>query len=100
MDGISLGFADLLNDHLLGGLGADAAREFGRVDLGAVMRASEATVGPVDRDRDLGGLAILTGERGDERCLDRLKDDLFVDVFVAMDGIDDSQDFFWLHVFL
>ena len=90
VDRIPFGFANLLDDHLLGGLGADAAREFGGVDLGTVMRAGEAATGPVDRDGNLGSLTVLTGERGNERCFDRLKDDLFVDVFVAMNGIDDS----------
>jgi hypothetical protein len=59
VDRIPLGLANLLDDHLLGGLRTDTAREFGGVDLGAVMRPSETTVGPVDGDRDLRGLSVL-----------------------------------------
>jgi hypothetical protein len=64
--------------------------------MGSSKPASDA----VDGDRDLRRLTVLPGEGGDEGRFDRLEDDLFVDVFVAMNSIDDSQDFFWLHGFL
>ena len=39
VQGVALGFADLLNDDLLGGLGADAADRFFGIERNAVVRA-------------------------------------------------------------
>ena len=97
VDRIPLRFADLLDDDLLGRLGTDPPRQFGRVDLHTVTAAMDAPVGTIDRDLHIGGFAVLPRQSGDEGRLDRLKDDLLVDVFVAVNRIDDAEDFFWLH---
>ena len=97
VDRIPLRFADLLDDDLLGRLSADPARQFRSVDLDAVAGAMDAAVGPIDGHLHIRGFAILTRQGGDERCFDRLEDDLLVDFLVAMDRIDDAEDFFRLH---
>ena len=97
VDRVSLSLADLLNDHLLGRLSTDAARKFLGVDFDAVMRAADTAVFPINSDHDFGVLAILFGERRDERRLNRPEDDLFVDVLVAMDGVYDAKNFVGLH---
>ena len=97
VDRIPLCFADLLDDDLFGRLGTDPPRQFGRVDLHTVTAAMDAPVGTIDRDLHIGGFAVLPRQSGDEGRLDRLKDDLLVDVLVAVNRIDDAEDFFWLH---
>jgi len=97
VDCIPLRFADLLDDHLLGGLRTDAARQFLRVEFDAVTAARHLAIGPVDGDGDLRFFAILPLQCRDESRLDRLEDDLLVDVLVAMNRVDDAEDFFWLH---
>jgi hypothetical protein len=97
VDGVALGFTDLLDDHLLGRLGADPAGEFRGVERLAVVRAGDLAVLAVDLDRDDGRLAELPRQGRDQRGLDRLEHDLLVDVLVAVDRVDDAEDFFGLH---
>ena len=59
VDRIPLRFADLLDDHLLGGLGADAAGKLLSVDRHAVTQPGEIAIDPIDIDRDDGGFAVL-----------------------------------------
>ena len=98
VQGVALGLADLLDHHLLGGLGADAADGFFGVER--LRRCSVAEIEPSSRSilTTMSGFfaVVLLGGR-DERRLDRLEDDFLVDVLVAMDRVDDSQHFVGIH---
>ncbi len=94
---VAFGFADLLDDDLLSGLSADAADRFFLVEQFAVVRGRDGAVLPIDRDGDLFVLAVVLLGGGDQRGLNRLENDLFVDVLFAMDRVDDSQKFLSIH---
>ena len=85
---------------MLGVLGADAADAFGffLIERHAIARASDRAILPVDIDHDVFLIlaAMLLGGGG-KGGLDGLEDDLFVDVFVAMNRIDKSQKFAGVH---
>ena len=59
VDRVPLGLADLLDDHLLSGLGPDPAGEFGRLDRLVVVGARDRAVFTIDRDDDLGRFPVL-----------------------------------------
>jgi hypothetical protein len=94
---VAFGLADLLNDDLLGGLSDDSAQRLAFVERGAVVRAGDRTVGAIDTDDDLLVLAVLLIGRGNQRRHDGLEHDLFFNVLVAMNRIDDSQQFARIH---
>ena len=62
VDGVPLGLANLLDDHLLGRLSPNPTGEFGRIQRLAIVRAGDFAVGAINRDRDLGGFAVLSRE--------------------------------------
>ena len=102
VEGVAFRFANLLDNHLLGGLSGDATQEVadlvffkglaidGRRRLPAVA---------VDVDVDLALFAEVLPGRGDDRLFDPFEHDLLVDVLIAMDRIDDSQDLAAVHGF-
>ena len=59
--------------------------------------AVNRTVFAVDLHDDVGFFAVVLLGGRDERSLDPLEDDFLVDVLVAMDRIDDSQNFLGIH---
>ena len=61
------------------------------------VRRMNRTVFAVDLDDDVGFFAVVLLGGRDERSLDPLEHDLFVDVLIAMDRIDDSQNFLGIH---
>ena len=95
---VPFGLANLLDHHLLGRLGADPADGFFRVQRNAVVGATDRTVFAVDLDDDVLVFAVLLLGGRNQRRLDRLEDDFLVDVLVAMDRIDDPQDFIGVHI--
>ena len=97
VQGIAFGFANLLDDHLLGSLSDDAAQCFLRVELHAIVRAGNRAAHSVDVDRDIFIFAVLLFRRRYQRSFDRLEDDFLVDVLIAVDRIDDSQNFSCVH---
>ena len=97
VQGIAFGFANLLDDDLLGGLGDDAAQRFLGIELDAVVRAGDRAADAVDADDDILIFAVLFFGGRDQRSFDRLEHDFFIDVLIAMDRIDDAQDFGWIH---
>ena len=97
VQGVPFGFADLLDHHLLGGLCANAADGFFRIQGDAVVGSADRAVFAVDVNDDVFFLAILFFGGGDERGFDSFEDDLLVDVLIAMDCIDDPQNLVWIH---
>ena len=97
VQGVALRLADLLDHHLLGGLGADAADGFFRVELAPVVGCPNRAVFAVDVHHDVGFFAVVLLGGRDQRSLDPLEDDFLVDVLIAVDRIDDSQDFLGIH---
>ena len=93
VQGVAFGFANLLDDDLLGGLGDDAAHRLLGIEGDAVVRAGDRAVVPVDLQDDFLIFAILLFGGGDEGGFDRLKDDFLLDILIAVDRIHDSQDF-------
>ena len=94
---VAFGLANLLDDHLLGGLGADPPDHLFGIQRHAVAVSADRAVFAVDVDHDLGLFAVVLPGRGDQRRFDRLEDDLFVDILVAVDRVDDPQHFSWIH---
>ena len=95
--GVAFGFAHLLNDDLLGGLCADAAGGFFRIERNAVVRARNRAVFAIDGDDDFLVFAVLLLGGGDQRRLDGQENDLLVDVLVTMDRVDDPQQLISVH---
>ena len=93
VQGVAFGFANFLDDDLLGGLGDDAAHRLLGVESDAVVRARNGAVVPVDMQDDFLIFAILFFGGGDEGGFDCLKDNFFPDIFIAVDRVHDSQDF-------
>ena len=58
-EGIALRLANLLDHHLLGGLGADAADGFFRVEHAAFVSCMNRTVFAVDLHNDIGFFAVV-----------------------------------------
>ena len=94
---VALGLANLLDHHLLGGLGADAADGFFRVERLAFERAGDRAVFAVDLDFDVGFFAVVLLGGRDEGGFDAFEDDFLVDILVAVNRVDDSQHFVWIH---
>ena len=95
---VALCFADLLDDDLLGRLCDDPSHRLFGIEGDAVVGAADRAVATVDIQYDLLIFAILFFGGGDERSFDRLKDDLFLDIFVAVDRVDDPQHFAGVHL--
>ena len=93
---VALGLANLLDHHLLGGL-RDAADGLLGIEGNAVVRAADRAVFAVDVDDDVFFFAVLLLGGRDQRRLDGAEDDFLVDVLVAMDRVDDSQQFVGIH---
>ena len=62
-----------------------------------LWRAADRAVGAVDLDDDFGFFAVVLLGGGDQRRLDALEDDLFVDILIAMDRVDDAKQFVGVH---
>ena len=97
MQSVALRLANFLNHHLFGGLSADPADGFFRIDGGAVMSTADRTVLAVDVDDDFFFFAVLLLCSRYQGRFNTLEDDFFVDILVAMDRVDDSQYFVWIH---
>ena len=99
---IAFGFADLLNHHLLGSLSGNAtenvADDFRVKRLAVAVDAGFAGLA-VDVDFQFVIFAKVLARSGQDRLFDSLKHDLFVDVLVAMNCVDDSQYFCTVHLF-
>ena len=94
---ISLGLADLLDHHLLGRLRADPLGHLFRREGLAVVQSGNCPVFAIDRYRDILLFAVvLLGGRYQGR-FDALEDDFLVDVLVAMDRVDNPQQFGRVH---
>ncbi len=94
---VAFGFAHLLNDHLLGRLGDDAAQRFAFVERRVIVGARDRAVVAIDADHDFLVFAVLLFRGGNQRSLDGLEHDFLFDVLIAMDRIDDSQQFARIH---
>jgi hypothetical protein len=87
---IAFGLANLLNDHLLGGLCRDPAEVGGGDGLAVGGRRGLSRLA-IDRDQDLFGFGIMfLGGRG-QRRFDPFEQNVLGDVLVAMDAIDDPD---------
>ena len=67
----------------------DAPSGFLGIQRLTIHRSPNRTVLTVDLDHDLVVIAVVFPGCGNERRLDRLNDDLFVNVLVAMDRVND-----------
>ncbi len=94
---VALRLANPLDHDLLGGLSADPLCHFGRIHGGPVARPGDRTIGAVDLDNDLLIFAEVLLRRRDQGRLDSLEDDFFIDVFVAVDRVNDPQHFARVH---
>ena len=95
-DGVALCFADLLDHHLLGGLGGDAA-EFPRVDgFLAELGVDRAGIA-VDGDRDDRAFAVFLFSRQLQGGFDAGEDDLAVDVFLVLHLVDNAHQIGTFH---
>ena len=99
VEGVAFGLADLLDHHLLGGLGADALGHFFRRQGDAVVRSGDGAVLAIDGDLDVFLFAVVFFGGGDQRRFDALEDDLLVDVLVAVDRVNDPKQFAGIHRF-
>src|SRR5690606_25321233 len=88
---------DLLDHHLLGGLGTNSAHGFLGIEDFAINAGGNRPVLAVDLYLDVGFFAIVLLGGGDEGCLNPFKNYFLVDVLVAVNGIDDSQDLLGIH---
>ena len=61
------------------------------------MAAADGAVGAVDLDDDLRLFSVVFLGGGDQRRLDPLEDDLFVDILIAVDRVDDAKQFVGVH---
>src|SRR5207237_4316635 len=93
VNGVRLGLADLLDHHLLGGLGGDAAEGL-RVDLLVALLGGDVAGGPVDVDVDalLDGEVPLGGEL--DGGLDPAEDDVAGDLLLLVHHVDELEDLF------
>ncbi len=94
---IAFGFADLLDDDLLGGLRSDAADHLLGVERLAVAAGVDRAVFAGDPHHDVRFLAVLAFGGGDQRRLDGLEHDLRVNVLVPVQRVDDAQQLIWIH---
>jgi len=100
VQGIPLRLADLLDHDLFGGLGGHALRDFLGRQRHAIVGAGDRAVLAIDLQHDvLVFPVVLLGGRN-QRCLDALEDDLFIDVLFAVDRVYDPQQFAGVHRFL
>ena len=96
---VPFGLADLLNHHLFGRLGTDPFGHFFRRQRLAVVGSRNRPVGAINLDDDLFVFAEVFLGGGDQRRFDPIEDDLFVDVFVAVDRVNDPKQFAGVHRF-
>ncbi len=94
---VSLGLADFLDHHLLGGLGTDSLRHLGGVQRHTVMRSQDRAILAVNLDFDFLVFAVVFLGGRDQRRFDPLEDDFLVDVFVPVDRVNDPQHFARIH---
>ena len=94
---VAFRLADLLDHHLLGGLGADPLGHLGGFHGHAVVGTTDRAVGPVDLNNDFLLFAVVLLGGRDQGRLDAGKDDFFVDVLIAVDRVDDPKQFVGIH---
>ena len=99
---VPLRLADLLDHHLLGGLGGDAAQQFAQlvlVELFSLDGGGDVAVLAVDLDVDLGLFAVVLLGGGDDGLLDGAEDQFLRDALVSVHAVDDAKDFGAVHRF-
>ena len=94
--GIPFGFPNFLDDHLFCGLSTNPTN-FIQVKSRPVDLTRECTVFSTDRDRNFRFFAVLTSYSRSVRSLYRLKHDLRIDVLFAIQSIDNTKNFVWIH---
>jgi hypothetical protein len=67
------------------------------VEFGLAMPAGDLSGNAIDQELDIGFFAKMFASSGDQRRLDRTKHDFFVDILVAMQRVNDSQNFTGIH---
>ena len=87
---VALGFANLLDDHLLGGLGRDPP-EFGRVHLDPVLGCINGAGIPIDVNLDIGRIRIMLPRRRGQRRLNPIEQDILGDILVAVNAVHDPD---------
>ncbi len=80
---IAFGLADLLDDHLFGGLGSDATDLIVTQRLTLEERA-DLPILAVERDNNIGILSVLSLGSGLQRRFNRREHDLLIDIFLAV----------------
>ena len=101
-DAVALGLADLLDHHLLGGLGGDAAEHF-RVDRLFALLGDDFAVGPVDVHDDDRLVFIFAGDAGGslggqlQRRFDAFEDHVFGDIAIAVHHVHEPKQFVPVH---
>ena len=94
---IAFCFANFLNHHLLGCLGTDSAYGFLGVEDLAIAGCRNFARLAINLNDNFGLFAVMFFSSGNKCRFDALEDDFLLDVFVAMNGIDDSQHFGGIH---
>ena len=70
------------------------------ISAGAIAtpsRCLDGAAGAIDLDNDVRLLPVVLLSGGNQRRFDPLEDNLFVDILVAMDRVNDSQQFVGVH---
>ena len=96
---VSLGLADLLDHHLLCGLRPNSLRHLLGIQGNAVVASADSSVFPINLYQNLFVFAVVLLGSGNQRGLDTLEDDLLVDVLIAVDRVNDPQQFAGVHRF-
>ncbi len=94
--GVPLGLFHLLNDHLFGGLSADPS-DLVVAERFPFERRRDAAVVPVQLHLDVRVFAVLTLGRGLQGRLDRRENEVLVDVLLAVQRVDVTEDVLGIH---
>ena len=94
---ITFGFANLLNDHLLGCLSTNATDHFFVIKFVLAAATGDLTRVALDNKLNVGFFAKVLPRSRYQRRFNRDKNNLLLDVFLAMKGINNSQYFAGIH---
>nr|AUN35879.1 hypothetical protein [uncultured bacterium] len=98
--GVAFGLANLLNHHLLGGLGGDASQQVAdlfRFEVVLVDFDRRFAAFAIDIDEHFALFAEVLPRSREYGLFDPLEHDVLINILVAMDGINDSQEFRAVH---
>ena len=89
-DGVPLVVPDLLDHHLLGGLGGDSS-EGPHVDRLSANHGVDLAADPIDPDNDVSGLVMRLPHGGKHGCFEIGKHAFLLDASVTTDRVDNPE---------